>query len=122
MAPASIRFSVVAKRAKRFSMILQGYNAFPRLGTEVGAEDCSFVRGCAGAITAAGLAKLAAQVAYVSKAGADAWGEFCVRDLCWQGVDVSRVVQDPSVTSGLGGTASQPTLEQAQGFLRQHSL
>jgi sugar/nucleoside kinase (ribokinase family) len=82
-------------------LILQGYHDFPALGREVLVDDFVMVLGSASAICAMGLARLGDPVAFLGKVGEDPWGRFCVDTMQGRGIDVSRVVFDPSLKTGV---------------------
>ncbi len=82
-------------------MILQGCGAFPTPGKEVLADDFSMVLGSASAICAMGLARLGNAVSFVSRIGTDLWGSFCLEILKRGGLDISNVIQDPELKTGV---------------------
>lgn len=82
-------------------LILQGYQAFPVPGKEVLVDDFVMTLGSASAICAMGLARLGGPVAFLSVVGADPWGAYCVETMRAAGIDVSRVVVDPAVKTGV---------------------
>jgi len=82
-------------------VILSGCRELPSFGREVLAEDSSMVLGCASVITAAGLARLGNDVAFVGKVGRDSGGEFCLEKMTEAGMDVTRVIRDSSVKTGI---------------------
>lgn len=82
-------------------MILHGCGAFPTPGKEVLAGDFSMVLGSASAICAMGLARLGHEVSFVSRIGMDLWGSFCLEILKRGGLDISNVIQDPALKTGV---------------------
>ncbi len=82
-------------------LVLQGYQSFPALGKEVLVEDFVSTLGSASAICAAGLAKLGTPVSFIGKVGADLWGDFSRDALAAEGVDVSLLIRDPAVKTGV---------------------
>jgi len=82
-------------------LILQGYQAFPAPGKEVLVDDFVMTLGSASAICAMGLARLGTPVAFLSVVGADPWGAYCVETMGTAGIDVSRVVVDPAIKTGV---------------------
>ena len=82
-------------------LILQGYQAFPEPGKEVLVDDFVMTLGSASAICAMGLARLGTPVAFLSVVGADSWGAYCVDTMKAAGIDVSRVVVDPALKTGV---------------------
>src|SRR5262245_27475663 len=89
-------------------LILQGYRSFPRPGKEVLVDDFSMVLGSASAICAMGLARLGTPVAFLGKVGDDLWGRFCVDAMKARGIDVSRVIVDKSLRTGLTVAITSP--------------
>jgi sugar/nucleoside kinase (ribokinase family) len=87
-------------------LVLSGCATPPILGQEILAEDFTMTLGGAAALAAMGLARLGTAVAFVAKAGPDPWGEFCLDALRARAVDVSRVVKDPSLKTGITVAAS----------------
>ena len=82
-------------------MILHRCGAFPTPGKEVLAGDFAMVLGSASAICAMGLARLGNAVSFLSRIGTDVWGSFCLEILERGGVDVSKVIRDPALKTGI---------------------
>ncbi|QOY90942.1 carbohydrate kinase family protein [Paludibaculum fermentans] len=82
-------------------LILRDFNKFPRLGHEVVVDDMALTLGSASAICAVGLARLGDAVSILGKVGCDGWGDFCCDFLRRSGVDISTVIHDPAVRTGL---------------------
>lgn len=82
-------------------LILRGGRAFPTAGKEVLVDDFVMTLGSASAICAMGLARLGDPVTFVGKVGADPWGAYCVDVMAAAGIDVSRVVRDPGLKTGV---------------------
>jgi len=82
-------------------LVLQGGRAFPAPGKEVLVDDFVMTLGSASAICAMGLARLGTPVAFVSVVGADPWGAYCADTMKAAGIDVSRVVVDSTVKTGV---------------------
>jgi sugar/nucleoside kinase (ribokinase family) len=81
--------------------ILHNYQAFPVPGREVLVDDFRTVLGSASAICAVGLARLGVPVVFIGRVGCDAWGDFCVDELCREGVDVSGIICDDGLKTGV---------------------
>jgi sugar/nucleoside kinase (ribokinase family) len=81
--------------------ILHGHQSFPVPGKEVLVNDFTVTLGSASAICAMGLSRLGDQVAFLSKVGEDIWGDFCLETLRGGGLNVSRVIRDPRVKTGV---------------------
>jgi len=82
-------------------LICTGYRSFPEPGKEVLVDDFSMTLGSSSAICAMGLARLGNAVRFIGKVGADPWGDYCVDTMRAAGIDVSRVVRDPSLKTGV---------------------
>ncbi len=82
-------------------LICQGYREFPTPGKEILVDDFAMTLGSASAICAAGLAQLGNHTAFVSKVGADLWGDYCVDFLTRLNVDVSRVEKVSTLKTGI---------------------
>jgi len=82
-------------------MILHGCGMFPTPGKEVLADDFALVLGSASAICAMGLARLGNTVSFLSRIGTDLWGSFCLEILERGGVDVSKVIREPALKTGI---------------------
>lgn len=81
--------------------ILQGHHSFPKPGQEVLADDFTMTLGSASAICAMGLARLGNTLSFISRIGRDLWGDYCLDALQSRGIDVSMVVRDPSLKTGV---------------------
>ena len=90
-------------------LILQNYRSFPALGREVLVDDVTLTMGSASAICACGLAKLGNAVTFAGKVGADTWGDLCKSKLAACGVDISRVMVDPALKTGITVSITSPT-------------
>jgi sugar/nucleoside kinase (ribokinase family) len=89
-------------------VILQGYHAFPAAGKEVLVDDFVTTLGSASAVCAMGLARLGDPVSFVGKVGADPWGAYCADTMAAAGIDVSRVVRDPALKTGVTVSITSP--------------
>src|SRR5262245_11955990 len=90
-------------------LVLQGYRDFPAPGKEVLVDDFMMVLGSASAICAMGLARLGDPVAFLGRVGDDPWGRFCLDAMAGRGIDVSRVVTDPSIKTGVTVAITAPS-------------
>jgi sugar/nucleoside kinase (ribokinase family) len=90
-------------------LILQNYRSFPALGREVLVDDVTLTMGSASAICACGLAKLGDAVSFAGKVGSDPWGELCKSKLRERGIDISRVMADPALKTGITVSITSPT-------------
>jgi len=82
-------------------LICSGYQAFPAPGREVLVDDFVMTLGGSSAICAMGLARLGNPVAFIGKVGADSWGDYCIETLRAAGIDVSGLVRDPALRTGV---------------------
>ena len=82
-------------------LICSGYQSFPAPGKEVLVDDFVMTLGGSSAICAMGLARLGNPVAFIGKVGADSWGDYCIETLRAAGVDVSGLVRDPALRTGV---------------------
>ena len=107
----------INKRAKRVlvvgeinvDLICQGYHAFPSPGREVLVDDFQMVLGSASAICAMGLARLGTPVAFFGKVGDDPTGHFCLDAMRARGIDLSSVVVDPGLKTGVTVAITSPS-------------
>jgi len=98
-------------------LIFQGYDSFPAPGKEVLVDDFVITLGSASAICAMGLARLGRPVAFLSKVGADTWGAYCLDTMRAAGIDVARVVRDPSLKTGVTAAITSPRDRALVSFL-----
>jgi sugar/nucleoside kinase (ribokinase family) len=89
-------------------LVLQGYTAFPEPGREVLVSGSELVLGSATAIMAMGLARLGTKVAFAGKVGDDLWGRYCLEDMAARGIDLSRVVKDARLKTGITVSITHP--------------
>jgi len=89
-------------------LILQGAHAFPTPGKEVLVDDVVLTLGSASAICAMGLARLGTPVAFLGKVGTDPWGEFCLDVMRAASIDVSRVMAEAKIKTGVTVSVTSP--------------
>ncbi len=89
-------------------LICQGYHAFPTPGREVLVDDFQMVLGSASAICAMGLARLGTPVTFFGKVGDDPTGHFCLDAMRARGIDLSSVVLDPALKTGVTVAITSP--------------
>jgi sugar/nucleoside kinase (ribokinase family) len=105
-----------SERAKRVlvvgeinvDLVCQGYHAFPNPGREVLVDDFQMVLGSASAICAMGLARLGTPVVFFGKLGADPLGDFCLTAMRERGIDITQVVVDPRLKTGVTVAITSP--------------
>src|SRR5262245_59258883 len=98
-------------------LVLAGTHDFPTPGKEVLADDFQMVLGSASAICAMGLARLGSPVGLLGKVGDDPWGVFCLEAMSARGIDVSRVVRDPALKTGVTVAITAPRDRALVSFL-----
>jgi sugar/nucleoside kinase (ribokinase family) len=98
-------------------LILHGAHALPVPGKETLVDDLVMTLGSASAICAVGLARLGTPVAFLGKVGADTWGDYCLATMQGAGVDVSRVVRDGALKTGVTVSISSPRDRALVSFL-----
>lgn len=94
-------FDILVAGELNVDIILNG-DVTPAFGqVEKLVSDASLVLGSSSAIFACGAARLGLKVAFTSKVGQDALGEFCLQALRDRNIDVSGVVVDPQLKTGM---------------------
>jgi sugar/nucleoside kinase (ribokinase family) len=89
-------------------LIMGGCSRWPRPDAEVSVDSCTMTLGSSSAICAVGLARLGRPVSFVGLAGQDRWGDYCLDVLQEAGVDISDVVRDPAVRTGVTVSLTTP--------------
>lgn len=89
-------------------LVFRHCQALPTPGREVLAEDFCMTPGSSSMICAMGLARLGQPVSFHGRAGADAWGEYCLDALRRTGIDVASVQLDPALRTGVTASLSTP--------------
>jgi sugar/nucleoside kinase (ribokinase family) len=89
-------------------LILQNFSTFPELGKEVLVENCFLTLGSASLICAMGMARLGNDVSFLGKVGCDTYGDFCVDRMRQAGIDVSRVIRNDDLKTGITVSISSP--------------
>jgi sugar/nucleoside kinase (ribokinase family) len=99
--PATKDFDIVVVGELNVDLILSG-NVTPAFGqVEKLIGDATLTIGSSSAIFACGAARLGLRVAFIGKVGADEFGRFMQREMAARGVDISGVVIDPAIKTGL---------------------
>jgi len=115
--PAASAKRVLVVGEINVDLICQGYHAFPSPGREVLVDDFQMVLGSASAICAMGLARLGTPVTFFGKVGDDPTGHFCLDAMRARRIDVSRVVADPAVKTGVTVAITSPKDRALVSFL-----
>jgi len=95
------KYDVLAIGELNVDMILTGLKSMPILGREIIAQSCSVVLGSSTAICASGVARLGLKTGFVGKIGNDRFGDVVMQSLVKNGIDVSKVVVDNSINTGI---------------------
>jgi sugar/nucleoside kinase (ribokinase family) len=109
-------------------LVLTGCERLPEFGGEVLASGFRQGPGSSSMICAMGLARLGHPVAFVGVTGADGWGDYCIDALRDAGIDVSAVLRDTTLQTGITVALSSlqdralATYAGAIGALRQDMI
>lgn len=90
-------------------IILSGLTSLPVMGQELEAANRSLLLGGSAANCACWLAGLGAEVAFWGRVGEDEFGGFVVRAMQALGIDVTGLIRDPDVPTGLCIALSYPS-------------
>ncbi len=89
-------------------LILRAHEITPVFGQEKLVEDCELTIGSSSVIAACGMARLGLRTAFFGRVGDDEFGRFMLREMGARGVDVSPVIVDPTVKTGITVSLSTP--------------
>ena len=109
-------------------LVLTGCERLPEFGSEVLASGFRQGPGSSSMICAIGLARLGHPVAFAGVTGADGWGDYCVDAMRGSGIDVSSVLRDATLQTGITVALSSlqdralATYAGAIGALRQDMI
>jgi len=95
------KYDVLAIGELNVDMILTGLGSMPVLGREIIADTCTVVLGSSTAICASGVACLGLSTGFVGKIGKDRFGEVVMESLKKNGIDVSNVMLDNDINTGI---------------------
>lgn len=90
-------------------LVLTGLKSMPVPGREIIAEDIKLVLGSSTAICAAGMAKLGLQVGFIGKLGKDSYGSVVKEGLSQYGVDLSMIMEEEKLSTGITVSLSTQT-------------
>ena len=82
-------------------LILRADEITPIFGQEILVEDATLTLGSSSVICACGAARLGLRVGFAGVAGADEFGRFMLRQMEARGIDVSGVIVDPVIKTGI---------------------
>ncbi len=95
------KFDVVVVGEINADLILKG-NVEPSFGqVEQIVDDANLVMGSSAVIFACGVARLGLKTTFIGKVGDDMFGNFMIESMQARGVDISGVVVDPHIQTGL---------------------
>lgn len=89
-------------------LVFTGVTSLPEMGKEKIVKDMNFTMGSASAIFASNIAKLGMKVGFIGKLGNDEFGEFMFQSLKERNVDVSHIVKDDGLKTGITVSLSFP--------------
>jgi sugar/nucleoside kinase (ribokinase family) len=89
-------------------LILRAPEIAPVFGQEKLIEDSELTMGSSSVIAACGMARLGLRTAFCGRVGDDEFGRFMLREMAARGVDVSPVIVDPRVKTGITVSLSTP--------------
>ncbi|MCD6291461.1 MAG: carbohydrate kinase family protein [Anaerolineae bacterium] len=89
-------------------LILRAQEITPVFGQEKLIEDSELTVGSSSVIAACGMARLGLRTAFFGRVGDDEFGHFMLREMAARGIDVSPVVVDRSVKTGITVSLSTP--------------
>ena len=89
-------------------LILRAREITPVFGQEKLVEDCELTIGSSSVIAACGMARLGLRTAFFGRVGDDEFGRFMLREMHIRGVDVSSVIVDPTIKTGITVSLSTP--------------
>lgn len=89
-------------------LILGADEITPVFGQELLVDDATLTMGSSSVIFACGAARLGLRVGFVGVAGDDQFGHFMLQEMAVRGVNVSPVVVDPTLKTGITVSLSTP--------------
>lgn len=95
------QYDVIVVGELNIDLILNHINGFPKVGTEILADDMEFTLGSSSAICASNLSALGTKVAFMGKLGNDSFGKFIIDRLQQKGVDTSMILMDDQLKTGV---------------------
>jgi len=95
------RFDVLAAGDLNVDLIMTGLSSLPVAGRELLADSYTLAMGGSTAICSAGLSRLGLKTAFIGKIGDDFYGRLCADFMSDCGVDISNLITDPSLQTGI---------------------
>ncbi|HLU88373.1 MAG TPA: carbohydrate kinase family protein, partial [Cyclobacteriaceae bacterium] len=94
------KFDALVVGELNVDLILNSIEAFPKIGTEILANEMTLTLGSSSAIFASNLSSLGMRVGFIGKLGKDVFGKLVLDSLTASGVDTSMIIQDDAVNTG----------------------
>lgn len=94
------KFDALVVGELNVDLILNSIEAFPKIGTEILANEMTLTLGSSSAIFASNLSSLGLRVGFIGKLGKDVFGKLVLDSLTASGVDTSMIIQDDAVNTG----------------------
>lgn len=95
------KFDVIVVGELNIDLILNQIMGFPKVGTEILANEMEFTLGSSSAICASNLSSLGLNVGFIGKLGDDIFGRFIIEKLKGKGVDTSMIIVDDTLKTGV---------------------
>ena len=95
------KFDVIVVGELNIDLILNKIRGFPKVGTEILANEMEFTMGSSSAICASNLSSLGLRVGFIGKLGDDIFGRFIIEKLKEKGVNTSMIIMDDTLKTGV---------------------
>lgn len=95
------KFDVIVVGELNIDLILNQIMGFPKVGTEILANEMEFTLGSSSAICASNLSSLGVKVGFIGKVGDDIFGRFIIEKLKEKGVDTSMIIIEDTLKTGV---------------------
>lgn len=95
------KYDVLAIGELNVDMIVTGLKSMPVIGREIIAHNCTVVLGSSTAICASGIARLGLKTGFIGKIGRDRFGDTVLEGLKRNDIDVSHVIIDDKINTGI---------------------
>ncbi|HEY66164.1 MAG TPA: carbohydrate kinase family protein [Caldilineae bacterium] len=102
------RYDVLVIGEINVDLILRADEITPVFGQEKLVDDCELTMGSSSVIAACGMARLGLRTGFFGRVGDDEFGRFMLREMAARGIDVSPVIVDGGVKTGITVSLSTP--------------
>jgi len=109
MRPRAVDYDLLVLGEINVDLIVNGEDLVPVFGQELLVDDVTLTMGSSSVIFACGAARLGHRVGFVGVVGDDELGYFMLREMRARGVDVSSVIVDPAIKTGITVSLSTPS-------------